>query len=99
LGALAEKVCSRLHAYEKGSGVSAPLNSSVPLGLKNLYVLGLETLGTLHDVELHCLAFLQAAEAIRLNGRKMHEHVFAILPADEAVSFGVVKPLHCSLFH
>jgi len=29
----------------------------------------------------------------------MHKNVFAILPADKAVAFGVVKPLHCSLFH
>jgi hypothetical protein len=28
----------------------------------------------------------------------MHENIFAALPADEAVAFGVVKPLYCSLF-
>jgi hypothetical protein len=26
----------------------------------------------------------------------MHKHVFAILAADKAVTFGVVEPLHCS---
>jgi hypothetical protein len=29
----------------------------------------------------------------------MHKNIFAILPADEAVAFGVVKPLYRSLFH
>src|SRR5579863_1497376 len=63
-----------------------------------LYVLGLPALGALGHVELHGLAFLQAAEAARLNRGEMHEDVFAILTADKAIAFGVVKPLHCSLF-
>jgi hypothetical protein len=29
----------------------------------------------------------------------VHEHVFAILTADKAKPLGIVKPLHCSLFH
>jgi hypothetical protein len=29
----------------------------------------------------------------------MHENVFAILTADETIALGVVKPLHCSVFH
>jgi hypothetical protein len=29
----------------------------------------------------------------------MHENVFARLPADKAIAFGVVEPLYCSLFH
>jgi hypothetical protein len=28
----------------------------------------------------------------------MHENVFAILTADEAVAFSVIEPLYCSLF-
>ncbi len=47
------------------------------------------------SVELHGLAFLQALEAASLNSGEMHENVFAILTADKAVAFGVVKPLHC----
>src|SRR5437870_12819551 len=62
-------------------------------------VLGLEPLGALHHVELHCLAFLQAAKAACLDGRKMHENIVARLAADEAEAFGIVKPFHCSLFH
>src|SRR5271167_152941 len=29
----------------------------------------------------------------------MNEHIFAVLPRDEAKTFGIVKPLYCSLFH
>jgi hypothetical protein len=66
--------------------------------LDSLNVLSLPALGALGDVELHGLAFLQAAEAARLNRGEMHEDVFAILAADEAVALGVVKPLYCSCF-
>ena len=61
-------------------------------------VLRLPAFGAFGHVELDGLAFLQALEAARLNRGEMHENVFAILTADEAVAFGVVKPLHCSLF-
>ena len=67
--------------------------------LQNLYVLRLEALGALHDIELDRLALLKAPETVRLNGRKVHEDVFAVLPADKAKSLCVVKPLHCTLFH
>jgi hypothetical protein len=46
----------------------------------------------------YSLAFLQAAEAARLNRREMYENIFAILTANKAKTFGVVKPLHCSCF-
>jgi hypothetical protein len=29
----------------------------------------------------------------------MYKNVFAICTADEAETFGIVKPLHCSCFH
>src|ERR1700690_1490755 len=61
-------------------------------------VLRLPAFGAFGHVELHGLAFLQALEAASLNSGEMHENVFAILTADEAVALGVVKPLHCSLF-
>jgi len=41
---------------------------------------------------------LQAAEAARLNGREMHEDVFATLTANEAKTFGVVKTTSLFLF-
>jgi hypothetical protein len=69
------------------------------LGLERLHVFRLEAFGAIHQVELHGLAFLQAAESVCPDGRKMHEDVCARVAADKAVAFGVVKPLHCSLFH
>jgi hypothetical protein len=29
----------------------------------------------------------------------MHENILASLTRDETESFGIVKPLHCTLFH
>ena len=67
--------------------------------LQDLHVLRLPTLGPFDYVELDRLAFLQAAEAIRLDRRIVNKYVFAILPADEAVALRVIEPLNCSLFH
>jgi len=64
-----------------------------------MHVLCLKAFWAFGDIELYGLAFLQAAETAALDGREMYENVFAILPADKAVAFRVVKPLHCSLFH
>ena len=67
--------------------------------LERLNVFRLPALGSLGDLELHGLAFLQAPEASRLDGGEMHENVFAILTANKAVALGVIEPLYCSLFH
>jgi len=67
--------------------------------LDSLNVLSLPALRAFGHVELHSLPFLQAAEAASLNGGEMHEDILAILTANEAIAFGVVKPLYCSLFH
>jgi len=65
--------------------------------LERAYVLSLPALRSLGHFELHCLTFLQALESARLNGREMHENVFAGLTADEAIALGVVEPFNCSL--
>jgi len=67
--------------------------------LEKLDVLSLPALLTFYYVELDLLAFLQAAEAAGLDGREVHEHVFAILPADESVTLGIVEPLNRTLLH
>ena len=72
---------------------------SLVFQLQNLNVLRLPTLGATFHVEADGLAFLQRPEAARLDRREMHENVFAVLTRDEAKSFGIVKPLYCSLFH
>jgi len=69
-----------------------------PSPLEGGNVLRLPALRAFGHVELHGLAFLQALKAARLDCGEMHENVFAILTADETIAFGVVKPLHCSLF-
>src|SRR5216683_79373 len=65
----------------------------------SLNVLGLPALRSFGHVELDGLPFLQAAKAASLNSGEMHEDILPILTADEAIAFGVVKPLYCSLFH
>src|SRR5215471_3442098 len=67
--------------------------------LQNLNVLCLPALGAALHFEADRLAFLQRAKTVRLNSRKVHEDVFAVLPGDETKTLGIVKPLHCSLFH
>jgi hypothetical protein len=63
-----------------------------------LHVLSLQPLGTLRHVELHGLTFLKTLETTRLDCREVHKNILTALTADEAVAFGVVEPLHCSLF-
>ena len=67
--------------------------------LHSLNVLSLPALGSFNHAELNGLAFLQRAEAARLNCRVVDETVHAILTADEAVALRVIEPLNCSLFH
>src|SRR6266446_5243195 len=88
-----------LSKNRKGRLIAALSQSGLLPGLEDLNVLGLPALGALGHFELHGLAFLQALEAARLDGREMHEDIFAILAADESEALGVIKPLHCSLFH
>ena len=71
----------------------------IRLQLQGLHVLGLQAFRAFYDLELHCLAFLQALEAACLNRGEVDEYVLSIGPADKAVALRVVKPLHCSLFH
>src|SRR5437899_12715455 len=79
--------------------MAARSTSSQPSPLERLDVFCLKAFRPLGDVELDRLAFLQAAKTACLNGRKMHENIVAGLAADKAEAFGIVKPLHCSLFH
>jgi hypothetical protein len=62
-------------------------------------VLGLQAFRPFYDVELNRLTFLERAKSLTLDGRMMHEHVFAVCTAKEAESLRIVKPFYCSLFH
>jgi hypothetical protein len=68
-------------------------------GLQSLNVLSLKTLRSFHDVELHSLTFLEAAEAIGLDRAEVHEYVFAVLARDKPKTLGIIEPLYSSLFH
>src|SRR5262249_4709371 len=73
-----------------GSG-APPAISEGNLDLGN--VAGLRAFGTVNDLELHCLAFLERPEPVALNGRVVHEDVAASVALDETVPLGVVEPL------
>jgi hypothetical protein len=61
-------------------------------------VLGLQSFGPLLDLELHLRTFIQAAVAVSLDRRKMHEHVVAARSLDKSIAFGGIKPFHYALF-
>jgi hypothetical protein len=83
----------------KRDGRSRPFFAMLRCGLERLNVLCLPALGALHHVKLNCLTLLEGAEALCLNGGVVNENIFSALAADESETLGVVKPLHCSLFH
>ena len=90
----------RLPSNKKGDPFGSPFKRIVQKWfLDSLNVLGLPAFWAFDYVELNLLSFLQAAESIALNGREVNEHVFAVLAADETITFGVVKPLYCACFH
>jgi hypothetical protein len=67
-------------------------------GLGRGYAFGLQAFRALFDFKFHQLAFVQGFVALRLNGRKVDEDVFARLPLNEPVAFRCIKPLHDTLF-
>ena len=88
---------------EQGARPQLALSGRAPAAVESLRleradVLSLPAFWALGDVELHGLALLQALEAACLDRREVHKYIFASLPADKAVAFGIVKPLYCSLF-
>jgi len=64
--------------------------------LHALNVCGLEAFRSLGEVELHCLALIQASVSVLLDSREMNEHILARGTLDESVTFGSVKPLDCT---
>jgi hypothetical protein len=92
-------VASTHESCKNEKAISVEIAFFKSAGLDRLHVLSLPALGSLGDAELHRLALLQASETTCLDGREMHENVFAILTADKAVALGVIEPLYCSLFH
>ena len=75
-------------------GRPSAVSKSYSSELESLYVLSLPALGSLDHIELNLLAFLQRAEALRLNGGVVDEYVLAILAGDKAKTFCVIEPLY-----
>jgi len=74
------------------------LRADIGFLLEKLDVFRLEALRPLDHVKRHRLAFLKAAESIRLDGGEMHENIFAGLPVDKAETLlASLKPLYSSL--
>jgi hypothetical protein len=68
------------------------------VGLEAGYVCGLETLGPASNFKFNRLAFVQRFVPVALNGREMHEYIFAGLALDESKALAGVKPFYGSLF-
>src|SRR5438067_5088895 len=66
-------------------------------GLDADNVRGLETFGTLQQIELHRFALVKRAISIFLDGRKMDENVFPGGALNETVAFRSIEPLYCAL--
>ncbi len=60
-------------------------------------LVGLGTLCSLDDIELHLIAFFQALVSLALDGTVVDEHVCPAVAAEEAVPLCVVEPLNCAL--
>ena len=57
-------------------------------------LISLRAFGSLNDIELDLVAFLEALIAFALDGAVVHEDVGATLAAEESVSLCVVEPLY-----
>ena len=88
-----------LKAKEKGGLEDRPKSDTLFLVSGDPDVLSLPALGSLDHVELDSLSFLKRTEAVGLNRRMMHKHIFAVGAADKSEALCVVKPFHYSLFH
>jgi hypothetical protein len=62
------------------------------------YVGRLETLGPLGHFELDTRALIKRTVTVRLNGRKMDEHILARFALNESEALGRVEPLHSTFF-
>src|SRR3981081_434610 len=84
-----------------GRGRALPSKVFPPASTPGLRDVGrLGTFRSLNNFEFDRVSFLQGAIAIAGDGGIMYENVGAIIAPDEAVSLGIVKPLHgSSHFH
>src|SRR6266576_3303155 len=93
------KMSTRDTSTKKAPVIPEPSQHQILMFLQRPYVLGLQALRSLRNLEFHALPFLQAAETARLDRREVHEDILATLAADETISLGFVKLLYASLFN
>ena len=98
-GTSSEELGPKCEGGRKPAGGEAAFLPAFQYSLENLHVLGLPALRPLGHVELNGLAFLQRAESVGLNCGEVDKNVLAVCSAQKSEAFGVVKPLHCTLFH
>jgi hypothetical protein len=63
------------------------------------HIRGKRSFRSLFDLKLYAVALAKQCITRGTNGPVVDENVLAIEPLDEAIPFGTVEPLHCSLFH
>jgi len=73
-------------------------DSCADAALDQRHVLGLQTFGSLLDLELHLRAFVQRAVAVGLDRGKVNEHVVAAGSLIKSLALGGVKPFHSAFF-
>jgi len=66
--------------------------------LKRYYLFCCGSFLALNDGEFHLLSLAEGVEAITLNSAVMDEDITTAIALDEAVAFGIVKPLDRSGF-
>jgi len=77
------------------------LENALPLACTAAHdVCSQKALWTFQELKFHGLAFVESSVAILLNCGKVDKDVFSGRALNEAISFGSVEPLDCSLlFH
>jgi len=59
----------------------------------------LRALGTLGDLKLHSITFVERLEAFALNVAVMYEDIRTVIGRDETVPFSCVEPFYCPGCH
>jgi hypothetical protein len=84
---------------DSGARWSAGVPADVsPSNLELYDVLGLGAFGALDHLEFHFLVFAQGAKALAHDGAVMYEDIGAVVPGDEAITLGIVKPFYFAGF-
>jgi len=72
--------------------------SSRERNLKLHHVLSLESFGTLGNLKLDLVAFVQRLKSTGLNSGMVYENIIPGSALDKTIALLVVKPFYCSLF-